>query len=147
MRTGQVCTPNPVTVDVDETVVTAAQLMRERHVGSVVVLEGDRPRAILTDRDLAIVAVAQCADRITTLSVRDVLAKEQLHVAHADEPLWKVLKRMRDRGVRRMPVLDVTDQLVGILSIDDAIDSLAEQLSDIAALTERQMTREYFERR
>ena len=146
MRTGQVCTSHPVTVDIDETVVTAARLMREKHVGTLVVLEGGKPRAILTDRDIAIVAVAQCADRLDVLTVRDILTGGELHVAHAEEPLWKTLKRMRDRGVRRMPVLD-DGQLVGIVSVDDALDALAEQIGDIAALTERQVTKEFFERR
>lgn len=146
MRTGSVCTSHPVTVDIDETVVTAARLMREKHVGTVVVLETGKPRAILTDRDIAIVAVAQCADRIETLAVRDILTGGELHVAHAEEPLWKTLKRMRDRGVRRMPVLD-DGELVGIVSLNDALSALSEQLNDIATLAERQVNKEFFERR
>ncbi len=146
MRVGSVCTRDPVTVDIDSEVVAVARLMRQHHVGDVVVLENGSPVGIVTDRDLAIGVVAQAPDKLTALVVRDVLTTTELHTVHQDEPVWKTLKRMRDRGVRRMPVVD-EGRLVGIFTFDDALGLLVEQLGDLAALLEGQSTREFFERR
>lgn len=146
MRTGQLATPNPVTVTLEATVVEAATLMREQHVGTLIVVDRGRPVAMLTDRDVAIGAVAQAPDRLGKLLVSDLVVAGEVHAAHADEPVWKTLKRMRDRGVRRMPVIDERDALVGLISLDDVLLQLAEQLSDVAALLERQPTKEFFRR-
>lgn len=142
MRTGAASTPNPITVSLDDAVVHAAALMRRHQIGDVVVLDSGRPVGILTDRDIVIGAVAQAPDKLPSLLIRDLLVADELFVAHGDDPLWKTLKRMRDRGVRRMPVVE-DDKLVGIFTLDDAIGLLAEQLSDIASLIDRQPTREF----
>lgn len=148
MRTGQACSAHPVTVHLDDRVVTAALAMRERHVGCVVIVdERDRPVGLLSDRDIAITAVAQAAERLPDLLVRDVWSEGQLFVAHAEEPLWKTLKRMRDHAVRRLPVLDAADQLVGVVALDDVIILLSEQLADVASLIEDQPGREHRLRR
>jgi CBS domain-containing protein len=146
MRTGQACTRNPVTIDIDSLVLDAARQLREQHIGDLIVTEGGQPVAILTDRDIAISVVAQAPEALSSLAVRDVLPGGELVTAHVDEPMWKTLKRMRDRGIRRMPVVE-DDGLVGILTVDDVVAHLAEWLSDVAALVENQPAVEFERRR
>lgn len=139
MRTGAACTPDPVTVGLDAPVVHAADLMRLHQIGDVVVVDGRSPVGILTDRDIAL-GVAQAADRLTSLVVRDLLVAADVFVAEADDPMWKTLKRMRDHGIRRMPVVE-SGRLVGIFTVDDAIGLVVEQLDDIASLIGAQIAR------
>ncbi|MEQ1502616.1 MAG: CBS domain-containing protein [Myxococcota bacterium] len=136
MRTGRACTPNPVTIGIDDTVVAAAVAMRAHDVGEVVVLDGDVPVGLVTDRDIALRAVAGHAAELGSLTLRTLLGDTEPVVATADDPLWKTVKRMRDSGVRRVVVID-DGRLAGVLTVDDALGLLAEQLGDVVALFDR----------
>lgn len=146
MEVGEICTRDVVFVQPDETVVKAAQLMREYHVGDVVVVEeradGSRiPVSILTDRDIVIGPVAQDADDIPRLLVGDVTSNK-LVTADEDEQLVDVLETMRAHGVRRIPIVDDSGVLLGILAFDDVIELLAEELGALADLFDRARSRE-----
>jgi len=122
----------------------AARLMRQYHVGNLIVAEekdGKRlPVGIVTDRDLVIEVIAQrvMPDNVTLADIMSVT----LVTAHEDDDLMDTIKRMRAKGVRRIPVLDADNALAGILSVDDVIDLLAEELTDLAHLITREQRRE-----
>ena len=145
MKVGDICGRNTVTTQEFDELTTAAQLMRERHVGYLVVVEpnvGDRtvsPVGVITDRDIVVGIIAQGTDP-RTLRVGDIMTREPV-VAEQDSPVSEALQSMRQIGVRRLPVVGSMGQLVGVLSLDDVLDAFAEELMDVAKSIrhERQM--------
>lgn len=136
MNVGMICRREVVTVDPAEDLPKAAHLMRERHVGSLVVVSAGESSpdlkviGMLTDRDIVTAVLAKDAD-VRQLRVGDVMTRSPL-LASEFGAIEAALKHMREVGVRRVPVVGTRDQLVGILSLDDVLQSLADQLSDVA---------------
>jgi signal-transduction protein with cAMP-binding, CBS, and nucleotidyltransferase domain len=109
------------------TVREVADLMANYSVGCVVVVDADRrPIGIVTDRDLCTRVVARRLDPAAT-AVAAVMTKPA-QVARSDEPLEAVAARMRQAGVRRLPVVE-DGRLVGIVALDDLVTSLGSELS------------------
>lgn len=136
MNVGKICQHNVVTVRPFDELTTAAQLMRERHIGYLVVVEPDlaeggaRPIGVLTDRDIVIAVVAGGVDP-KTLTVGDVMTQQPVITAESSSTR-AALQEMRRIGVRRLPVIGSRGELRGVLSIDDVLDSLASELQDVA---------------
>lgn len=144
MNAGEVCNREVVVAHRDMSLVEAARLMRDLHVGSVVVVV-DRlservPVGMLTDRDLTVAVIAKELDP-STLRVGDVMSTELLSVREQDS-VADALRLMREHGVRRLPVRTHSGALAGILAVDDLLDIVAEQLSDIVHAVERERVRE-----
>jgi len=118
--------------------------MRTHHVGDVVVVDKEGgepiPRGILTDRDIVLEILAEGVD-LDAVNVGDVMSCE-LATVDEDTSLMDVIKVMRSKGVRRMPVVNKKGALVGILTADDVIELIAEQLTDIVTLISREGARE-----
>lgn len=146
---GEICNRDVVYAHKDTPVADAARLMREHHVGDLVVLDGKEgeqtPIGIVTDRDLVVEVIAEDV-RPEDVTVGDVMSYE-LVTAREEDGLLDLIKRMRAKGVRRVPVLDRAGALVGILSVDDLIEVLAEQVTDLARLIAREQDRERERRR
>jgi CBS domain-containing protein len=136
MNVGKTCQKNPVTIRPFDDLTAAAQLMREKHVGYLVVVEPSvrdsafAPVGVLTDRDIVVSVVAREADA-RTLRAGDVMTREPV-VATEDESLGSALKKMRKVGVRRLPVVGQHGEIVGVISLDDIIDALVGELEDAA---------------
>jgi CBS domain-containing protein len=136
MNVGDICKREVVTVRPVDEVLTAARLMREKHVGYLVVaapefVEGtSMPAGVLTDRDLVVTVLARAADP-ATLRVEDVMTSKPV-VVREDESLGTALSEMRRIGVRRMPVIATHGELVGVISLDDVVEVLARQLEDVS---------------
>jgi len=144
MRAGEFCNREVVVVDEDRSITEAAQIMREYHVGDVVICKARNgkqvPVGIFTDRDIALEIVAKGTDP-ESISVSDAMSFELTTVTE-DDDLMHVIDVMRDKGIRRVPVVDADEALVGILTIDDIVDLLSEVLIDLAHLVDRQKRRE-----
>lgn len=144
MTVGEYCNRNVVVIGREESVAVAARLMREHHVGTVVIVDerdGDgEPSAILTDRDIVLEVVATGLDA-DELAVADVVTHAAYRVNENDS-LIDALEVMRSQGVRRVPVVDEDGGLVGIISADDILGLMADMLNDLAMLVERQRERE-----
>jgi CBS domain-containing protein len=127
-------------MDRGESLHEAVRLMREHHVGDVVITEQRAgrtvPIGILTDRDILIEVVAQDVP-LANLAVSDVMSFDLLTVGENHSETDALLS-MRRKGVRRAPVVDGEGTLVGIVTVDDVIEVLAEQLGNIAALIGRE---------
>lgn len=140
MHCGDICQRDPIFVTPNHTANEVAKLMREHAVGTVVVVEGApdqyRPVGILTDRDL-VTEVMACGLDQAKVAVGDVMKVDLLSCDETDE-LPETLKRMRERGVRRVPVLDTFGYLAGILSTSDLISVLAGEIMEVARLSNRQ---------
>jgi CBS domain-containing protein len=138
-----------VTVTPTTTLAECAQIMRAQHVGSVVVIDDvgqrDNPRGIVTDRDIVVEAVAVGLDP-STLTAGDVMAAPLATVRDGDDIL-DALARMRENGVRRLPVLDDAGHLSGIVAVDNLLEALAEQLDAIVGVVKAEQTRETITRK
>jgi CBS domain-containing protein len=136
MNAGQLCNRDPVTVGRADEVTTVAKLMRERHIGYIVVVEPNvadqspRPVGVITDRDIVISVVAPGANP-RSLRAGDIMTQQPLTIGAA-ESLEKAVREMRRIGVRRLPVVGQLGELVGVLSVDDVLDVLAGNLQNIA---------------
>jgi len=136
-----------VTVTSNTTLRDCAQTMREEHVGSVVIVDpgSPRPLGIITDRDIVIEAVAVGLD-VTTLTAGDIAAKPVITIRD-DEDVLDALARMRENGVRRLPVTGPHGHLSGVLSIDDLLAVLSEQFDSIVRVMVAERTKEGATRR
>ena len=144
---GDVCSRDAVAVFRKDTVADACRLMREKHIGSVVVVEDGRrnaPVGMFTDRDVAVGVVALGLDPETTLV--EAAMRPGVVAVPETRAIADAIALMRDQGVRRLPVVDSTGRLVGVLAADDLLDLLAGEISDLAVMVSRGITREQRER-
>jgi CBS domain-containing protein len=136
MNVGSLCRREVVTVDSAEGLTQAARLMRQCHVGYLIVVEANpsstdlKVTGVLTDRDVVTAVVAREADA-RALKVGDVMTRNPL-LANESGPLNATLRHMSEVGVRRVPVVGGRNELVGVLSLDDVLDSMAGLLGDVA---------------
>lgn len=144
MPIGEICNRGVVFATRDTSILETAQLMRRHHVGDLVVVDeknGKRiPVGIVTDRDIVIEVIAKEAD-INSLTAGDIMGPE-LVTAREAEGVFETIQLMRLKGVRRMPVVDTQGGLVGIVSVDDLVELLAEEMNELAKLISREQVRE-----
>jgi predicted transcriptional regulator len=144
MSVGELCNREVVIAEKILSVTDAARLMRSHHVGDLVVVEerGGRkhPVGIVTDRDIVVEIVAAGVNP-DALKVGDIMGPEVATVRES-EGLFEALRYMRDKGVRRMPVVDSSGALVGILTLDDLLSLLAEEMTELAKLVSHERQRE-----
>jgi CBS domain-containing protein len=120
-----VMTPSPVTVDISDSVITAAQMMRDEDIGSVPVMDEQMLVGIITDRDITVKVVAEGIDP-KTAQVGEY-ASTHLVTGRPDMPIEKAIDLMAREQIRRLPILDQS-RLVGIVSLGDlAVESHADE--------------------
>lgn len=131
MKIADVCRREVHTAQPEETVLVAAARMRQRNVGSLLVLDpARRPLGIVTDRDLALRVLGEGRDPART-RVTDVMTSHPQALT-LEMPLEEGLGAMRTLGVRRMPVVGSRGEVVGMVSIDDFLTPLAATLDDLS---------------
>lgn len=144
LTTGEICTRNVTIAFKATTVDGAARLMRENHVGCLVVVdEAGGLRivvGVLTDRDIVTAVVAPGLDP-ATLCVGDVMSTD-LVTAREDDSLIDLMRAMRRKGVRRIPVVGGQGELIGVASLDDVLDILAQELGLLVAAIDSEGKRE-----
>ena len=141
MNIGHLCNRTVVYTTKGEPVLDAARRMRDEHVGDLVVVEErdgrSVPVGVLTDRDIVVSLLAKNPDYLRQLTVGDVLTRE-LVIARESEDVTHVIDRMRQHGVRRMPIVDAGGALVGIFTLDDLLELLYRDLESVAMLIRRE---------
>lgn len=144
MPIGEVCNKEIITVQPEDSVLDAAKLMRHNHVGDVLVVESRNglniPVGIVTDRDLIMEIMAPELDP-TVMTVGDIMAPEFTTVKES-AGLFEAIQHMRNMAVRRLPVVDESGQLVGIITLDDLLVLLADELHALARLVSREQQKE-----
>jgi CBS domain-containing protein len=149
MSIGTFCNRNVVTASRKASAAEAARLMREHHVGDVVMVhdEGGRPVpvGIVTDRDIAIGVVAAGVDPAALTLGELVLAP--LVAVPEDMQYAEAIRVMRDNAVRLLPVVDATGALVGIVTLDDLVYQLVQPLAGLAEIAGSERRRESVARR
>jgi CBS domain-containing protein len=146
MKLKDICVLDVVTCRPSLSVWAAAQLMREHHTGDVVVVdEDDELAGIITDRDIVLEVVALGKDSTKT-TVGDVMTKRTV-VAGDSEDLAQALERMSTHGVRRIPVVDGEEHVVGIITLDDILHAHAKQTAQLLDVVSKEQNRERRSRR
>jgi len=144
MKVGAICKREVALVQENARVSEAAKLMRERHVGSLVVVreenKGSVPVGIVTDRDI-VVGVLTAGLDYRTVSVGEIMDRDLVTVREDDEIL-AAFKTMRRRGIRRLPVLSESGALAGIVTVDDLLGLVAEQFGDLVKAISAERSRE-----
>lgn len=144
MKVGEVCQRGAVCIANTESATAAARLMREHHVGFLIVHRlGDdlrRPVGVLTDRDLVVEVMAQKVDP-ESLTVDDLMSRDPV-CANETEDLSDVLQAMRLAGIRRVPVVDIRGSLTGVVAIDDAFDIITNFMCDITGSVKNEQRQE-----
>ena len=144
LTTGEICTRSVAIAFKQTPLNGAARLMRENHVGCLVVVDevgGKRiVVGVLTDRDIVTAVVAADLDP-STLQVEDVMSTD-LVTAREDDSLIDLMHTMRRKGVRRIPVVGEQDELIGVVTLDDVLDILAQELGLLVAAIDSEGQRE-----
>ena len=112
----ELMTERPVTLGTDASLAEAARLMRDRGIGDVIVVEGESAAGIVTDRDIVIRGIAEGADPNTT-RLGQVVSGEMTSVS-PDDPVERAIAVMREKAIRRVPVLE-GGKPIGVLSLGD----------------------------
>jgi CBS domain-containing protein len=144
MPIGEFCNREVVFATRETSIPEAAQLMRKFHVGGLVVVDevhGKRvPVGIVTDRDIVIEIVSQSLD-FNEFSVGDIMSPQLISVQEK-EGVFETIRLMRAKGIRRIPVVNHEGGLEGIVSADDILDLLAEEMTELAKVVPREQERE-----
>lgn len=109
--------------------------MRSENVGAAVVTEDDEPVGIVTDRDVAL-AVAE-SDDAASMSVEDVMTEDPATIRE-DAEAMEISRTIDEQNVRRIPVVDENDRLSGIVTLDDLVATMGEQLDHVSETIESQ---------
>jgi CBS domain-containing protein len=140
MNAGELCIRRVVTADPEESVVDAAKRMRDESVGDLVVVEEIdgkvHPVGLVTDRDLVTRSLADGPHGLA-LRVGDIM-EESLVTATEDDDLETVLAKLEHHDIRRIPIVDHAGALQGILTLDDVVTWIGEQLERASAIVEHQ---------
>lgn len=134
MSLAKICKKPIVTISDDASLINAALAMKQNNIGDVVVVKNDKPVGILTDRDIVIKVAANDVN-LSDIKVSDVMTNNLL-ILKADQGVNAAINAMREKSVRRAPVIDEQNKLIGIATVDDLLILLAselKQLSDIVA--------------
>lgn len=138
---GKICNREVVVATRETTVAAAAMLMRQHHVGTLVICDqvngGKRiPIGIVTDRDIVVEVVAPGL-RADAITAGDIMASE-LVTARDSDGVLEALEVMRFKGVRRLPVVGEAGELIGLVAIDDILEVLADELADVSKVIGRE---------
>ncbi len=144
MQAGEVCKRDVVTAAADMPVVEIAQLMRKQHVGSIVIVDEkdtiSKPVGIITDRDLVLEVLALKVDPLKLL-VSDLMSDDIIFKNYNDD-IWHCMQVMKSNGIRRLPIVDHRQSLIGIITLDDVIDVLITQLGELSRTISNEQYRE-----
>ena len=111
-----VMTKEPVVLESDSLLTDAARIMRDSDIGDVIVIEGGSVCGIVTDRDIVVRGIAADKNPATT-RLGEVCSRDVTTVS-SDTPVEEAVRLMRDRAIRRLPVVD-DDRPVGVISLGD----------------------------
>lgn len=149
MAIGEICNREVVIVQRETTALEASRLMRQHHVGDLVVVDevdGKRlPVGIVTDRDIVLEIVAMELDA-AVLTVGDFM-EPKLTTIGENEGVYEAIRFMRAKAVRRLPVVNRDGSLAGIVTLDDLLELLAEEMSELTKLVSRERKHEQQARR
>ncbi len=140
MPISDLCSKEMVTVDSNQSLQKAAKLMKKKHVGTLIVTQGESPVGIITDRDIVLKVVAE-GKSVDECKVEEAMT-DKLVTAPKDCSVYDAIRLMEKKKVRRLVVVDKSERLCGVLSTDDLVQMLSEEMAGIGRLYEKQIQTE-----
>ena len=135
---GEYCNREVVTATRNMSIPEAAQLMRQQHVGDLVIVkeaDGKRiPVGIVTDRDMVIEIIAKSLD-LNDFCVGDIMSSQLVSMRN-NQTVLDTIRLMHTKGVRRIPVVNLEGELEGIITADDILGMLAEEMAELAKISQ-----------
>ncbi len=123
------CQRPVVTISPEMSLVDACQTMWEKNVGCVVVIDAGKPCGMLTDRDAALRVICEHRDPQQT-TVQDIMTADPACIG-VDKTLHELTTFMRHHHVRRVPIVDQEERVIGMVTLDDLLMLLGTEMSDI----------------
>jgi len=117
----------PITATVD----CAAKFMTDMNVGSVIVMKGDTPVGVLTDRDIVTKVLAQDKEPKAT-KIKDIMVSPAVTISE-DKGIFDATKLLSSHRIRRLPVVDAKGKLVGVIALDDLLIVLGQEMQNISS--------------
>jgi CBS domain-containing protein len=136
---GKICTKPVITASTQMSVSQAADAMRKKNVGALVVVNAGRPVGMLTDRDIVVDVLARGLDPEST-PVGDVMHKKPVTIRD-NLGVFDAIKTLAKTGVRRLPVVGKTGLLVGVITLDDLFVLLGNEMGHMAGALEAGLRR------
>ena len=136
MSLERMCSKTVVTIPLDATVLEAAKLMHSEHVGSLIAVDDFRPIGIVTDRDIVLRLVAT-EKKPEQTKVREIMTANPTMV-NVNYDVLDAVRLMRNRGVRRLPVIDEHRHLLGIITMDDVLTAFGAEVGDLAGAVQKE---------
>lgn len=134
MSVGTLAQDDVVTADKEASLPELAQAMESEQVGAIVITSDDEPVGIVTDREIAL---SVSDDGVDSRTAEDVMTEAIEHIREDAESV-ELADRLGEAKVRRLPVVDDSGDLVGIVTLDDLVSILGEQLAEVADVIETQ---------
>ena len=122
-----------VTCEPDAKVVEVSRMMADHNVGTVLVLSNDKPRGILTDRDIVVRCIAQNID-VEDCTVEQIMT-ESVETVHDTDGLFDCIMKMKRAKVRRIPVVDDAEKAIGLISFGDLLGVLSKEFVELTQTT------------
>lgn len=138
-----ICKTEVVTIDRKSTLKSVSELMQKKHVGSVIVTEGYNgqriPVGIITDRDIALSlgSAAKPQDIVV-----EVIMQTHPITAKSSDGIYETIVKMRENGIKRLPVVMDDGSLFGVITADDLLVLMGEEINNLARIPETQITHE-----
>lgn len=130
LRVSDVMVKNPVKIEVLTPINDVAKMMRDKKISSVILVKNDRPIGIITERDL-VWRVLAAGKNPGSLNAFDVCSKPVVAISEHTN-VEDAIDLMRDKGIRRLVVVDERDKIIGILTTDDLGYNLRSMSEDLA---------------
>lgn len=143
MSLRSICNREVVTIGRKSTLKDVSNLMNQKHVGSILVIEqmnGNKvPAGIITDRDLAL--TMSSTEKPQMLLVEQIMQSQPV-LAKVDDGIFETIEKMHKYGVKRLPVVDEKGSLYGIISADDLLTFMGEEINNLGKIRETQISHE-----
>lgn len=135
-----ICKTELVTIDKSATIKDAAKLMKSKHVGSVIVTEGFNgkriPFGIITDRDIALTLASESKPQ--DLPIQQIMQSRPITIK-TNEGIYETIMKMRENGIKRLPVVNDDGSLYGVVCADDLLSLMGEEINNLAKITNAQV--------
>ena len=135
MSVSDMASDDIVTASQESSIGDIAEQLESENVGAVVITEEEEPVGIVTDRDIVVAFTEH--DDLPSLTAGDVMTEDPVTL-EADEEGMEISRTIGEHGVRRLPVVDSDGKVVGIVTLDDLVATIGEQLDNVADTIEIQ---------
>lgn len=143
MSIKSVCKTEVATIDKSATLKAVSEMMQKHHVGSLIVTEGFNgkkiPTGIITDRDIALALGS--TPKPQDIRVEQIMQSQPISVK-ANEGIFETIVKMRKHGIKRLPVVTEDGSLYGVISADDLLTLMGEEINNLAKIPETQVSHE-----